>query len=86
MYFNTNLIFRRGEVWRLLTNFFFFGSLGLDFVFHMFFLVKYCKSLEEGEASFYRSSADAYVFGGAQSALIVPHVPPGQVLQGPGRG
>jgi hypothetical protein len=23
---------------------------GLDFVFHMFFLVKYCKSLEEGEA------------------------------------
>lgn len=22
---------------------------GLDFVFHMFFLVKYCKSLEEGE-------------------------------------
>jgi Derlin-2/3 len=36
-------------VWRLLTNFFFFGSLGLDFVFHMFFLVKYCKSLEEGE-------------------------------------
>lgn len=23
---------------------------GLDFVFHMFFLVKYCKSLEEGES------------------------------------
>jgi hypothetical protein len=50
VYYNTNLIFRRGEVWRLLTNFFFFGSLGLDFVFHMFFLVKYCKSLEEGES------------------------------------
>lgn len=49
VYYNTNLIFRKGEVWRLLTNFFFFGSLGLDFVFHMFFLVKYCKSLEEGE-------------------------------------
>lgn len=48
VYYNTSLIFRRGEVWRLLTNFFFFGSLGLDFVFHMFFLVKYCKSLEEG--------------------------------------
>jgi hypothetical protein len=24
-------------------------AAGLDFVFHMFFLVKYCKSLEEGE-------------------------------------
>ena len=56
MYFNTNLIFRRGELWRLVTNFFFFGNLGLDFVFHMFFLVKYAKSLEEG--SFRGRSAD----------------------------
>ena len=29
---------------------------GLDFVFHMFFLVKYCKALEEG--SFRSRSAD----------------------------
>ncbi len=31
-------------------------SAGLDFVFHMFFLVKYCKALEEG--SFRSRSAD----------------------------
>lgn len=113
VYFNAHLIFKKGEIWRLFTNFFFFGNLGeghrpcgvrllalnalcaaqirpynslhisqhasppqglcttpfldplfnlcvyrvmpcscragLDFVFHMFFLVKYCKSLEEGE-------------------------------------
>jgi Derlin-2/3 len=28
----------RAQVWRLATNFLFFGSLGLDFVLHMFFL------------------------------------------------
>lgn len=28
IYFNAHLIFKKGEVWRLLTNFFFFGNLG----------------------------------------------------------
>ena len=28
------------EVWRLITNFFFFGALGIDFLFHMFFLAR----------------------------------------------
>jgi hypothetical protein len=36
------------QVWRLFTNFFFFGSISLDFFFHMFFLVRYCRMLEEG--------------------------------------
>ncbi len=31
-----------------MTNFFYFGNFGLDFVFHMFFLVRYCRLLEEG--------------------------------------
>ncbi|KAJ9534695.1 Der1-like family-domain-containing protein [Haematococcus lacustris] len=56
VYYNTKLIFGKGEVWRLVTNFFFFGQLGIDFVFHMFFLLKYSKSLEEG--SFRGRSAD----------------------------
>lgn len=88
IYFNARLIFQKLELWRLLTNFCFFGSLGkggmvdhavssflcpraalhllhllrtvchagLDFVFHMFFLIKYSKALEEG--SFRSKSAD----------------------------
>lgn len=28
VYFNAHLIFKKGEVWRLFTNFFFFGNLG----------------------------------------------------------
>eukprot|EP00040_Diaphanoeca_grandis_P024313 m.133497 g.133497 ORF g.133497 m.133497 type:complete len:252 (-) comp29677_c0_seq1:373-1128(-) len=47
LYFNLNLIFQ-GEVWRLVTNFLFFGSFNLDFIFHMFFLTRYCRMLEEG--------------------------------------
>ena len=28
----------RGELWRLVTNFFFFGNIGIDFLFHMYFV------------------------------------------------
>jgi len=74
VYFNTKLIMQ-GQFWRLLTNFFFFGNLGLDFVFHMFFLLKYCKSLEEG--SFRGRSADfmwMLLLGGTFLSAIAPFV------------
>jgi len=51
LYFNAQLVVYKFQVWRLLTNFFFFGALGLDFLFHMFFLVRYCRLLEEGRAA-----------------------------------
>ena len=54
------------EVWRLATNFLFFGALGVDFLFHIFFLARYCRLLEEG--SFRGRSADfalMLTFGGA---------------------
>lgn len=55
LYFNAKLILD-GQVWRLGTNFLYFGDFSLDFVFHMFFLVRYCRALEEG--SFRGRSAD----------------------------
>ncbi|CAM9939603.1 unnamed protein product [Ascophyllum nodosum] len=39
----------RGQLWRLVTNFFYFGSMDLYFLFHMYFLVRYSRLLEEGE-------------------------------------
>ncbi len=75
VYFNAKLIFTRWQLWRLFTNFFFFGSLGLDFVFHIFFLLKYCKALEEG--SFRGRTADflyMLLFGGALLTCIAPFV------------
>lgn len=75
VYFNAKLVFEKLELWRLVTNFFFFGNLGLDFVFHMFFLIKYSKSLEEG--SFRGRSADflwMLLFGGALLTALAPFV------------
>ena len=40
LYFNLKLIVT-GQVWRLATNFMFFGDFGLDFCFHMFFLSRF---------------------------------------------
>ncbi|EOD27077.1 hypothetical protein EMIHUDRAFT_56200, partial [Emiliania huxleyi CCMP1516] len=74
LYFNFNLVVFKfqaatQQVWRLFTNFFFFGSIGLDFLFHMFFLVRYCRLLEEG--SFRGRTADfvAMLLFGAHSTL-----------------
>ena len=38
LYFNLSLV-KQGQVWRLFTNFVYFGSFSLDFLFHMYFLV-----------------------------------------------
>ena len=75
VYFNSKLIFHEYELWRLVTNFFFFGALGVDFVFHMFFLSRYCRMLEEG--SFQGRSADFFymlVFGAALLTVFAPFV------------
>nr|CAG32744.1 hypothetical protein RCJMB04_34k12 [Gallus gallus] len=38
LYFNPDLIFRKLQIWRLITNFLFFGPLGFSFFFNMIFL------------------------------------------------
>lgn len=48
LYFNLKQIISGRQVWRLVTNFLYFGDFSIDFVFHMFFLVRYCRMLEEG--------------------------------------
>ena len=49
LYYNYSLIYHEGQIWRLATNFLFFGMFSLDFLFHMYFLCRYCRLLEEGE-------------------------------------
>lgn len=49
LYFNWDLIFTQGQVWRLITTYLFFGAFSIDFLFHMYFLVRYCRLLEEGD-------------------------------------
>jgi Derlin-2/3 len=40
LYFNWDLVISQGQVWRLLTSYLFFGVFSIDFLFHMYFLVR----------------------------------------------
>ncbi|XP_043572121.1 derlin-2-like isoform X2 [Chiloscyllium punctatum] len=71
LYFNPDLIVKKYQVWRLLTNFLFFGPLGFSFLFNMIFLYRYCRMLEEG--SFRGRTADfllMFIFGGFLMTLF----------------
>jgi Derlin-2/3 len=39
LYFNWDLVFSQGQIWRLVTSYLFFGVFSVDFLFHMYFLV-----------------------------------------------
>lgn len=46
------------QPWRILTTFFYFGPFSLDFVFHLFFFMRYSRMLEE--SSFANKKADYF--------------------------
>jgi len=72
LYLHPKRVVNQYEFWRLITNFFFFGKMDLDFLFHMFFLARYCKLLEEN--SFRGRTADFFymlLFGGAVLTAVV---------------
>ncbi|KAJ6843528.1 derlin-2.2-like [Iris pallida] len=58
LYLNPTLVVKQYEIWRLITNFFYFRKMDFDFLFHMFFLTRYCKLLEEN--SFRGRTADFF--------------------------
>lgn len=45
LYFNWDLVFSQGQIWRLATSYMFFGTFSVDFLFHMYFLVRSCWSM-----------------------------------------
>lgn len=65
LYFNPTLIFKQLQLWRLVTNFMFFGTVGFNFLFNMIFTYRYCRMLEEN--SFRGRTSDfffMFLFGG----------------------
>ncbi|KAE8735004.1 Derlin-2.2 [Hibiscus syriacus] len=72
LYLNPKLVFKQYQFWRLITNFMYFRKMDLDFMFHMFFLARYCKLLEEN--SFRGRTADFFymlLFGASVLTGIV---------------
>jgi len=73
LYFNWNLILYNHEYWRLITSFLFFGNFSIDFIFHMFFISRYSRMLEEG--SFRGRTADYFwllMFGVVSFIFVIP--------------
>ncbi|KAL1140539.1 hypothetical protein AAG570_000469 [Ranatra chinensis] len=65
LYFNPILIVEQFQLWRLVTTFLFFGTVGFNFLFNIIFTYRYCRMLEEG--SFRGRTADfvmMFLFGG----------------------
>ncbi|KAH9042061.1 Der1-like protein [Lactarius pseudohatsudake] len=58
LYFSFKAAFRNAQPWRMFTTFFYFGSISLDFVFHLFFFMRYSRMLEE--SSFANRKADYF--------------------------
>jgi len=59
LYLNFPLVFGKYQLWRIITNFMFFDYFGVNFLFHMYFLVRHSRLLEE--TSFRERTAD-YLF------------------------
>ncbi|PPQ91691.1 hypothetical protein CVT25_012904 [Psilocybe cyanescens] len=58
LYYSPRSAFINAQPWRMATTFFYFGSISLDFVFHMFFFMRYSRMLEE--SSFANKKADYF--------------------------
>ncbi|CAF3369785.1 unnamed protein product [Rotaria socialis] len=43
LYFNPELIFKKFQLWRLITCFCFYGSIGFNFFFNLLFTYRYCR-------------------------------------------
>ncbi|KZS93554.1 Der1-like protein [Sistotremastrum niveocremeum HHB9708] len=47
LYFSFKAAFSNGQPWRIITTFLYFGPISLDFVFHLFFFMRYSRMLED---------------------------------------
>ncbi|KAL5034207.1 hypothetical protein BDV3_003778 [Batrachochytrium dendrobatidis] len=71
LFYSWTMVWKAKQYWRVITTFLYFGSFSVDFLFHMFFLVQYCRMLEEG--SFRGRTHDflwMFVIGATSMVLI----------------
>ncbi|KAJ1755510.1 hypothetical protein GGF48_002076 [Coemansia sp. RSA 921] len=48
LFYTYHAVFVQNEYWRLLTTFLFLGTFSLDWILNIYFIVRYCRDLEEG--------------------------------------
>lgn len=73
IYLDFTLIFQKFEIWRLVTNFLFFGKFSFPFVFQMFILQQYTSFLEKQRFASDRGRAElihCFMFGMLGMVLV----------------
>jgi len=73
LYYSYKSAFDNYQPWRVATTFLYFGQLSLDFVFHLFFFMRYSRMLEE--SSFANRRAD-YFWLLLQSSILLLVISP----------
>ncbi|KDQ20915.1 hypothetical protein BOTBODRAFT_124792 [Botryobasidium botryosum FD-172 SS1] len=73
LYFSFRSAFVNLQPWRAATTFLYFGQMSLDFVFHLFFFMRYSRMLEE--SSFANKQAD-YLWLLLQSSVLLLAISP----------
>ncbi|KAJ8101474.1 Derlin [Lipomyces tetrasporus] len=66
LFFSFRTMFGARQYWRILTTFLYFGPLSLDFIFHIFFMSRYSRMLED---SFFRNNTLDFLWLLLYSAL-----------------
>lgn len=69
LWFSYRLVIQKFEFWRLITCFVYFGPFGIDFLFHLFFFMRYSRMLEE--SSYANRKADYVWLLLFSSALLI---------------
>jgi Derlin-2/3 len=59
LYFNYELIFKKFQIWRILTNFFYFGNFSLSLIFHLILFFRNSKYLEK---SVFKGNSSDYIY------------------------
>ena len=59
LYLNYSLIFKKCQIWRIFTNFFYFGDFSLSLLFHMLIFFRNSKLLEK---KIFKGSAPDYLY------------------------
>eukprot|EP00494_Astrolonche_serrata_P026969 UN27232 len=73
IYLDFNLVFKKFEIWRLVTKLFFFGKFSFKFVFQMYILASYTSMLENGRFRTNRGTAELFhmmIFGAFCMCII----------------
>ncbi|TLS23327.1 uncharacterized protein PpBr36_06033 [Pyricularia pennisetigena] len=68
LFYSFRAVFANHQYWRLLTTFFYFGPFSLDLMFHIYFMQRYCRLLEESSG---RSAHFSWLLLYAMTSLLV---------------